>query len=169
MKKILSISLAALMMLAAVSCKKDETSQNSFVLDGVSYAVTAEIGQHLLDFGSYELFFTLSNGNCFFITCNSSYDGKVIDLTKKTDPNNGSWSISGRIEEAQIQINGSGEYSTGRFESGTLQVKKGNEGEGTIDFSIILKGGKVISNSDNKEHTIEVKFNGPVKLVAGFE
>jgi hypothetical protein len=173
MKRILYLTFAALLLMA-VSCKKDENHKNSFKFDGVDAIPEVSISKSEMEQGDYAILFAFSTHDTqktLWLTCSSSLDGKTIDLTKGIASEAGSWQIScyGEGGGSLFVTNGGGMLSNGWFQSGTLQVKKGEKGDGTVDFSIILKKGKTKGTIDNNDHTVEINFNGPVRLVAGFE
>lgn len=170
MKRLIYLSMVSLIMLGAVSCKKSEITKNSIIIDGVSYTTEANVSKSGLQNGAYIIYFS-GTGGALFLNCSASYDGKKIDLTKKEETDGLGWSIEGALGGKQLfsvsSRNGWG--SNGRFKAGTLRVKKGKEGDSSVDFNIVLEGGKITDTNDNKDHTIEMNINGPIGLVNGFE
>ena len=173
MKKLFYLALAALMVLV-VSCKKDEARKNSIVLAGVGAAADVSISESELDGGVYHIVFDFSTNDSrktLTLVCTSSLDGKKIDLTKVIDSAAGSWDIMcyGEGGHNLFWTSSSSTSPNGYFQSGTLQIRKGRERAGVIDFSIILKKGKTRGTADNNDLSLEIDFNGPVKTVESFE
>ena len=175
MKRLLYLSVAALMALT-VSCKKDDILQNSIILD--NYIIDAadadiRVSEDDMESGRYSFLFDLSIPDTrrqLELMCSSSFDGKKIDLTKVIESEADHWWIDGYEDGKNIfSTSGSSSSENGFFQSGTLQIKKGKKGEGVIDFSIILKNGKTRGTKDGKDHTLEINFKGPAKLVENFQ
>ena len=170
MKRLLFFALAASVALA-VSCKKDEKQQNSIVFDGITYTVDVSINKSALENDAYQFSIQFPDGKYMTVNCRSTFDGKTIDLTKVPEAEGDYWNIScyGEGGKNYFSIFSDPSLSNGKFQSGTLKVTMGDKGPGTVDFSISLKKGKTSKTHDNNDHTVEIKFNGPVKLVTGLE
>ena len=171
MKKFFYPVVAALAVLSALSCGKNDVSSSVIIIDGVSYnTFEAWASKRTLENGGYNIIidFGEKGENHLAMTCDAEFDGKSIDLTKKPDNKDMYWTIDAWMNGKDLFYATMDDFKTNLFDNGTLRIDKLGEGSDSADFKIVLKDGK-IKDSDGVVHTVEVKFNGPIKLVAGFE
>ena len=171
MKRLFYIVIAALMVLAVASCKKDNdgVDKASLIIDGVEYRdfmVSMEDGLEGEAFNFIIFYGAEANNYIKICVYGDLHFGKKIDLTRGEGNVERSWDIFAYENGGYLfRTSGHPEAPYVLFKSGTLKITR--EQEGSDNFTFSLKGGKVtdVDNGDGKEHSVEFEYSGPVSKV----
>ena len=170
MKRLFYIVIAALMVLAVASCKKDNDSVGEkclLVIDGVECSDVVVAREDDISDNCYHFFIYFGEGASNYIEIfvySDLHFGKKIDLTKGEGDVENSWDVYGyKDNKYMFQTSGDPLAPYVMFKSGTLKITR----ESSDNFTILLKDGKVQDEGygDGEEHTIELEYSGPVSKV----